>query len=251
MRYAILSDIHSNLEALTAVLEALAKERIDRYFCLGDIIGYGADPSACLERVQKLRAVIIGGNHDLACIGKLDVNWFNDAARAGVLWTRNQLSIADLAALREFPLMTIMDPFTLVHGTLRHPQRFDYLVDAAQAVDTLTTCRTLFCLVGHTHLSCFLEYDRAARRLGRLHTSPQDGAEFAYQDRTETMRYLVNPGSVGQPRDGDPRASFGVIDDELKKVVFRRVPYDIPAAQRKIRQAGLPDFLADRLEAGR
>ena len=251
MRYAILSDIHSNLEALTAVLGALATERINRYVCLGDTIGYGADPSACLEQVRKLRAVIIGGNHDLACIGKLDVNWFNDAARAGVLWTRNQLSIADLAALREFPLMTILEPFTLVHGTLRHPQRFDYLVDAAQAVDTLTTCRTLFCLVGHTHLPCFLEYDRAARRLGRLHTSPQDGAEFSYQDRPETMRYLVNPGSVGQPRDGDPRASFAVIDDERRQAVFRRVPYDIATAQRKIRQAGLPDFLADRLEAGR
>lgn len=251
MRYAILSDIHSNLEALTAVLDALAKERIDRYFCLGDVIGYGADPSACLERVQAIRAVIIGGNHDLACIGKLDVNWFNDAARAGVLWTRNQLSIADLAALRQFPLMTIMEPFTLVHGTLRHPQRFDYLVDAAQAMDTLTTCRTLFCLVGHTHLACFLEYDRAARRLARIHTSPQDGSEFAYEDRPEIMRYLVNPGSVGQPRDGDLRASFGVIDDERRQVIFRRVSYDIATAQRKIRQAGLPDFLADRLEAGR
>ena len=251
MRYAILSDIHGNLEALTAVLEALVKERIDRTLCLGDVIGYGADPSACLERLQAQEAVTVGGNHDLACIGKLDVNWFNDAARAALLWTRNQLSIADLDTLRRFPLMTTAEPFTLVHGTLRHPQRFDYLVDAAQAMDTLTTCRTLICLVGHTHLPCFLEFDRARRRLIRMLTSPAEMVELPYEDDPEARRYLINPGSVGQPRDGDPRASFAIVDTERRRVSVRRVAYDVAAAQRKIRQAGLPEFLADRLAAGR
>jgi diadenosine tetraphosphatase ApaH/serine/threonine PP2A family protein phosphatase len=251
MRYAILSDIHSNLEALTAVLDALAPERIDRTLCLGDIIGYGADPSTCLERLQARDAVTVGGNHDLACIGKLDVNWFNDSARAAVVWTRTQLSIADLDTLRRLPLTATVEPFTLVHGTLRHPQRFDYLVDAAQAVDTLTTCRTLICLVGHTHLPCFIEFDRVPRRLARMLTSPQEMADLAYDDEPDTRRYLINPGSVGQPRDGDPRASFAIADTDRRRVSFRRVPYDVAAAQRKIRQAGLPEFLAARLEVGR
>ncbi len=251
MRYAILSDIHSNLEALSTVLDALAAERVDRILCLGDVIGYGADPTACLEHLQAREAVTVGGNHDLACIGKLDVNGFNDAARAAVRWTRNQLSIADVDALRRFPLTVTVEPFTLVHGSLRHPQRFDYLVDAAQVVDTLTTCRTLICLAGHTHLPCFVEFDRVHRRLARMLTSPLPMADLAYEEVPETWRYLINPGSVGQPRDGDPRASFAIVDTERRRVSFQRVPYDVAAAQRKIRQAGLPEFLAARLEVGR
>ena len=251
MRYAVLSDIHSNLEALTAVLDALAAERIDRLLCLGDVVGYGADPSACLERLQAREAMTAGGNHDLACVGKLDANSFNDAARAAVVWTRAQLSIADLDALRRFPLTVTVDPFTLVHGSLRHPQRFEYLVDAAQVIDTLTTCRTLICLAGHTHLPCFMEFDRVQRRLLRVLTGPQPMADLAYEEAPEARRYLINPGSVGQPRDGDPRASFAIVDTGRQRVSFRRVPYDMAATQRKIRQAGLPEFLAARLEVGR
>jgi predicted phosphodiesterase len=251
MRYAILSDIHSNLEALTAVLDAVSRASIDRILCLGDVIGYAADPSACLERLQVRDAVMVGGNHDLACIGKLDVNSFNDAARAAVLWTRTQLSIADLAALREFPLTATLEPFSLVHGSLRHPQRFEYLVDAAQIMDTLITCRTLFCLAGHTHLPCFVEFDRAGRRLARMVTDGKDMADLPYEHAPEHLRYLVNPGSVGQPRDGDPRASFAIIDTEQRRVSFQRYAYDIQAAQRKIRAAGLPEFLAARLSTGR
>ena len=251
MRYAILSDIHSNLEALTAVLNALAGEPVDRLLCLGDVVGYGADPSACLECLQARDAVVVGGNHDLACVGKMDVNGFNDAARAAVLWTRGQLSIGDLDLLRRFPLTATVEPFTLAHGSLRHPQRFEYVLDAAQAADTLNTCRTLICLLGHTHLPCFIEYDRSRRRLVRMLTSPQPMADLAYEQAPETTRYLVNPGSVGQPRDGDPRAGFAIVDTLQHRVSFHRTPYDIAAAQQKIRQAGLPEFLAARLEVGR
>src|SRR3989338_3271929 len=251
MRYAILSDIHGNLEALTAVLHALAAERIDRLLCLGDVVGYGADPSACLERLRAREAMTAAGNHDLACVGKLDVNGFNDAARAAVVWTRAQLSIADVDALRRFPLTVTVEPFTLVHGSLRHPQRFEYLVDAAQVVDTLTTCRTLLCLAGHTHLPCFIEFDRGQRRLMRMVTHPQPMADLAYEDAPDARRYLINPGSVCQPRDGDPRASFVVVHTDRRRVSFHRTPYDVLAAQQKIRQAGLPEFLAARLAMGR
>jgi diadenosine tetraphosphatase ApaH/serine/threonine PP2A family protein phosphatase len=251
MRYAILSDIHSNLEALTAVMDTLASERIDRYLCLGDVIGYGADPAACLARLQSCDATIVGGNHDFACVGKLDVAWFNDVARAAVLWTRDQLSFADLDYLRRFPLTATVESFTLVHGSLRRPQRFEYLVDAAQAIDTMVTCRTLMCLVGHTHLPCFMEYDRTHHRMTRILTAPEELAEVAFLDDADRMRYLANPGSVGQPRDGDPRASVAVIDTQLRRLSLRRVPYDVATAQRKIRVAGLPEFLADRLAVGR
>ena len=251
MRYAVLSDIHSNLEALTAVLGALANERVDRYLCLGDLLGYGADPVACLARLQAFEVVMVGGNHDLACVGKLELGWFNEAARAAIVWTRDQLSFTDLDALRRLPLTTTVGPFTLVHGTLRHPERFEYLADVAQAVDTLTVCRTLMCLMGHTHLPYFLEYDRARRRIVRVLTSAAELADVEFVDEPEARRYLLNPGSIGQPRDGDPRASVAVVDLERKRLSVQRIPYDVVVAQRKIRQAGLPGFLADRLAVGR
>lgn len=251
MRYAVLSDIHSNLEALTAVLDHLASERIDAYFCLGDVVGYGAEPSACLSRLEACKAVVVAGNHDLACVGKLQLEWFNELAREAILWTRDQLSFTELDALRRWPLTTVVEPFTLVHASLRHPERFEYLVDAAQAVETMRVCRTLLCLFGHTHLPCFLEYDRARHRMTRILARPDELTTLTYQDEPHTMRYLLNPGSVGQPRDGDPRASVAVIDTSRREVGIRRIPYDLASTQRKIRDAGLPGFLADRLDLGR
>ena len=250
MRYAVLSDVHGNLEALTAVMDALAPERIDRVLCLGDVMGYGADPAACLSRLEACDAVIVGGNHDLACVGKLSLEWFNDLARAAVVWTRDQLSFTDLDTLRRLPLTATEGPCTLVHGTLRHPHRFEYLIDMAQAIETLSHCRTLICLVGHTHVPCVIAYDRVLRRITQRLTSAAELADVTFLDQAESMRYLINPGSVGQPRDGDPRASFAVIDTDARRVRVLRVPYDVATAQRKIRQAGLPEFLADRLASG-
>ena len=251
MRYAVLSDIHANLEALTAVMQALASSRIDRYLCLGDVVGYGADPSACLNRLQEREPLVVGGNHDAACVGKLELGWFNEAAKAALLWTRDQLGFSELNELRRWPLKAAEEPFTLVHGTLRHPERFEYLVDVAQAVDTMGICHTLFCLTGHTHLPCVIEYDRAHRRLARILTGAQELAQVSYEDDAVSKRYVVNPGSVGQPRDGDPRASYAIIDTDRKQLGIHRVPYDVEGAQRKIREAGLPGFLADRLAIGR
>lgn len=251
MRYAVLSDVHGNLEALTAVLAMLSSYHIDRYLCLGDVVGYGAEPAACLNRLRALDAVIVAGNHEQACLGKLDVNWLNEAARAAILWTRDQLSITELDVLRRLPLTDTTGPVTLVHATLKHPERFEYLVDIGQAVDALTLCRTLICAAGHTHLPCFVEYDRPYRRVLRVLTAPNDLEQVAFVDDAQSRRYLLNPGSVGQPRDGDPRASVAVIDTDAKRASVHRVPYDVAAAQQKIRQAGLPAFLAERLALGR
>ena len=133
--------------------------------------------------------------------------------------------------MRRWPLQSAEGPFTLVHGTLTHPQRFEYLVEAGQALDTLSVCRTLLCLVGHTHLPFVVDYDRAERRLRRTLTRAQDLHDVVYDDRPDTRRVLVNPGSVGQPRDGDPRASVALIDTDAKRIAIRRIPYDIAGAQ--------------------
>ena len=251
MRYAILSDIHGNLEALTAVLEFLASQQIDRYLCLGDTVGYGAEPVACLEQLQRCEAVMVGGNHDLACVGKLDLEWFNETARAALRWTRDHLSLTALDMLRRLPLITTEGPCTLVHATLRCPERFEYLVEAGQAIETMTACRTRYCLVGHTHVPMLIDYDRARQCLTRILTAPHDLAETTLAADEETMRSLINPGSVGQPRDGDPRASVAMLDTERHQLSVHRVPYAIERAARKIQEAGLPQFLADRLRIGR
>ena len=251
MRYVVLSDIHSNLEALTAVLQAPFAKRLDRVLCLGDILGYGADPAACLTRIHALGAVMVAGNHEWACIGKLDTGWFNDAARVAVTWTRDQLGFVELDILRRLPLTTTEGSFTLVHGSLRQPARFEYLTDLASIIDTLKSCRTLFCLVGHTHVPLFVEYDRQAHQVKRVISQAKELRRVTFEDDPERFRYLLNPGSVGQPRDGSPQASAAVVDLEAKQLSVERVPYPVEQAAGKIRQAGLPAFLAERLAAGR
>lgn len=251
MRYAILSDIHANLEALTAVLADIAAQRIDQVLCLGDSVGYGADPKACLTRLEEAHAVGVCGNHEWGCLGKLDVRWFNEAAGRAIEWTRDQLSFTELDALRRLPLTATEGPLTLVHGTLAHPDRFDYLIEIGQGLDSARSCRTLVCAVGHTHVSFVLEVDRQGHQVRRLLTSAQEVSEVRLTDDAERFRYLLNPGSVGQPRDGDPRAGYAILDAADHRVWIRRIPYDIERAQAKIRQAGLPGFLADRLAVGR
>lgn len=251
MRYAVLSDIHSNLEALTAALDFLSAQKIGRYFCAGDVLGYGADPLPCLQKLQALDALVVAGNHDQACIGKLDESWFNLPAREAIRWTRGQLGIMDMDLLRRLPLHTSEGPFTLVHSALRHPERFTYLVDPGGIVDSLILCRTLFCLAGHTHYPCVVEYDFEQRRLLNVFAAPDELKKVPFVNNAHARRYFVNPGSVGQPRDGDARASFAIIDMEASAIEFHRVAYNIPAAQEKIRKAALPGFLADRLAMGR
>ncbi len=251
MRYALISDIHSNLDALSAVLDFLATQRIDHYLCLGDTVGYGAEPEACLARLQGLPMTGVGGNHDWACVGKCEIRDFNEAARAGVLWTRDRLSFGDMDFLRRLPLVATEGPVTMVHGTLDHPERFHYLVDLAQAVDTAVLCRTTFCALGHTHSPIVCEYDRRGKRIARVLTKFHELAAVPLLEDPTSMCYLMNPGSVGQPRDGDPRASCAILDPDAHLASFHRVPYDIASAQRKIRAARLPEFLADRLAAGR
>ena len=247
MRYAILSDIHGNLEALTAVLDRLSRERIDRYLCLGDVVGYGADPEPCLTRVQQLDAVCVAGNHEAACLGKLDPNWFNDSAKRAILWTRDQLGFGDLDAIRRWPLTLTEGRYALAHASLRHPERFEYILDAVRAMEMARRAEAPICLIGHTHVPAVVEYST---------TSMMDRVEMPIRELADwplkpSMRYVINCGSVGQPRDGDPRAACAVIDEDAQTLAIVRVPYDIATAQRKIREAKLPEPLAERLAVGR
>lgn len=241
MRYGIFSDVHSNLEALEAVLAALTGDGVEGYLSPGDLVGYGADPQACIHRVQGLGARVVCGNHDGAAIGRVDVSWFNPYARAAAVWTQGVLGPAEREYLGALPLSLVEGPATLVHGTLDRPGDFDYLFDVAEAAQTLECLRTPVCFVGHTHVPVvFLE---------------EQGRIRVVVDRVVVIppgaRAIVNPGSVGQPRDGDPRAAYAVYDDRTRTVEFKRVAYDVRATQEKILKAGLPPILAARLGQGR
>ena len=257
MRYLIISDIHANLEALEATLAAAGEH--DHVLVLGDLVGYGADPNAVIERVRALpNATIIRGNHDKVGAGIEDVEGFNHLARHAIKWTADTLTPSNkswLAALVQGPV--IADEFVeICHGT-----PFDedvYVFDDLDALRAIRAARRSLCLFGHTHVPAVYQLGRQAiggsRRLsgdGELDMlGPPRGSPFRL-DLEDEARYLVNVGAVGQPRDGDARAAFGFFDTEARTVTMVRAAYDIAAAQAKIIAAGLPDVLAQRLAVGR
>ena len=243
MRIAILADIHSNLEALSAVLaDAREHGSVDEVWCLGDTVGYGPDPNACLDKILGMNHVLVAGNHDLAAVGKISLADFNPYAAEACRWTTTQLSHEHSEHLANLPLRVERTPFTLVHGSPRDPV-WEYVLslDIAQACfDHFTTpC----CLVGHSHIPFIC---RQGQRVAELVDAPLGSGVPLGQERL-----IVNPGSVGQPRDGDPRASYAIYHTEENSLEFRRVPYDLVATQRKMRLAGLPEYLGERLQYGR
>ena len=246
MRALIVSDVHSNLEAFEAALaDAGGRGGYDVVWFLGDLVGYGADPGACIERLRSLPHLAVAGNHDHAVTGRLNPDLFNGAARAAALWTAERLSDDERDYLAGLPEVRTVGSFTHVHGSLRDPV-MEYLISEPAAVATFALLATPFCLVGHSHYPI-------------VWTEREGGADVALLDATEPLaldagrRVIVNPGSVGQPRDGDWRASYLVYDDgvgDVGRLEHYRVEYDIGAAQRKIREAGLPEVLAERLGRG-
>jgi diadenosine tetraphosphatase ApaH/serine/threonine PP2A family protein phosphatase len=241
VRYAILGDVHSNLEALEAVLAALQRERIDHYVCVGDVVGYGADPKACLDRIRELCDVIVAGNHDWAVAGTLSMEFFNEYAKAAIHWTRTQLADDDIAWLRDLPLQADVDRKTLlVHSTVHDPAAFDYLLTSYDAHLSMRVLKKPLCFVGHSHIPItFME---------------RGGLGFTFADTidlTRVEKVIVNPGSVGQPRDENPEAAYAIYDTVKRRVTLHRVPYDIEKAAAKIQAAGLPAPLADRLHVGK
>jgi diadenosine tetraphosphatase ApaH/serine/threonine PP2A family protein phosphatase len=242
MRYAILGDIHGNLAAFEAVLRhAGDRGGFDKIWCLGDVVGYGPDPRECIERLRQFEHVCVVGNHDLAAIGKMGTAEFNPVAALACHWTAQQLAAEDIDYIQSLPLSLCQDSFTLVHGSPREPI-WEYLMSIEAAQDNFAHFETAYCLVGHSHVPLIFELigDKVAYRMF------SEGTELRLGER----RLIINPGGVGQPRDGDPRASYVLYDTEAQTIYHYRVEYDIPATQKKMEEQGLPMPLIMRLSVG-
>ena len=243
MRIAIVADIHSNLAAFQAVLRhAEETDSIDRLWCLGDIVGYGPEPGACIALFRRYPHSAVAGNHDLAAIDKISTADFNAPGVRAAAWTAGQLTEEERQYLDELPEVTKEGKFTLVHATLRAPVR-EYLLSQEAAWEQFRLMETPYSILGHTHLP-FLAEELTDRRM-RMEPWPEG-------ERVELgeKRLIISPGSVGQPRDGDPRAAYALYDTEARTFTLHRVEYDIAATQEKIRRAGLPVWLAERLGFG-
>jgi predicted phosphodiesterase len=249
MRYLVLSDIHANMSGLEAALKA-SEGRWDKVICLGDIVGYGPDPNEVVDKIRALNAVTIRGNHDKAGSGLEDASDFNPVARAAAIWTHEVLRPDNLEYLMNLPTGPIeLDGMSLVHGALRDED--EYVFTQAQALDGLLEAPSPITFFGHTHLQGGFVLRRDGNAVEPLRLKVPADSQFAEIPLEPDTTYLFNPGSVGQPRDGDPRAGFAIADLGGKKVEFWRVKYDIPAVQDRMFRAGLPEPLIMRIAFGR
>lgn len=246
MRYLIVSDIHGNREALEAVLDA-AGGQYDKILCCGDLVGYGADPNAVTEWARANVAAVVRGNHDRACVGLEDLEWFNPVARLAAVWTERELTEENADYIRGLPRGPLgVDDFQLVHGSPLDED--EYLLDSADARQAFGYLLTPIAFFGHTHVQGGFGWRRGhIEPIGG--PEPENGRQAL--DCDPDASYLLNPGSVGQPRDGDPRAAYVLYSPKERLVCYRRLAYDVRGAQEKIRRAGLPPVLADRLAVGR
>lgn len=241
MRYAVVSDIHSNWEAFAAVLDAAAAEGVDAYLCLGDLVGYGPDPDRVIAESQARSMLTVRGNHDHAAIDAAEDRFFNDWAREAIAWTRERLSAEDRDYLAGLALTASFDGAFLVHSAPSAPRAWRYVLSAADARVEFPYFDEAVCFIGHSHVPMVVE-------------ESESGVSDVREDsaRLEAgARHIINVGSVGQPRDGDPRASFGIYDSDQGTYRLVRVGYDAEATSRKILDSGLPPFLGTRLLSGR
>jgi len=254
MKYALLGDIHSNLEALEAVLADAERHGVSRILCLGDIVGYNADPAACLERIVESGAVTVRGNHDHEAAREAEPEDFAPLAAAGLRYSRNALDEAQKEWLRKLPLhKTVrstgpLGDFSLVHSTFARPDSWAYVFTALDAQVSLSWQKTRVAFFGHTHVPHLF----VAEEKGKVVAHAYHRVDLVHDVRlSPDRRYFANIGSVGQPRDGDPRAAYALFDTRTGLLESRRIPYDLALTQRKIVLAGLPEELATRLERGR
>jgi predicted phosphodiesterase len=242
VKLGVISDIHANLEALEAVVRALKDRGAARYACCGDIVGYGPDPNRCVEIVRELNCVCVAGNHDYGVAGRISLAGFNSTANLAALWTRPVLTESNRRYLESLPLTAEEGPLFLVHSSPSAPGAWEYVLTLREAASEIEHCPAAVCVAGHSHQPFAVE--RLPRRPARL---VREESLFILPG----AKYFINAGSVGQPRDGDPRACCMLFDDDEQGLTYLRVPYDITAVQAKMRVAGLPEYLASRLESGR
>lgn len=248
MRYLIFSDIHANLEAFETC-KALAQGKYDEVLCLGDLVGYGPDPNDVIEGIRGIAKMIIRGNHDKACCGITDAEDFNTLAKQATLWTRGELTPESLAFLRTLPEGPVMmDGFQMVHGSPADED--EYIFGPGQALPTLRGLVIQTVLFGHTHYQGGFMITPKGKFQSIRCSSTEEGL-IAVLPLEDGARYLINPGSVGQPRDSDWRAAFAIVDDQERQVEYYRTRYEIAATQAKMYYAGLPEPLIRRLELGR
>lgn len=252
MKLGIFSDVHGNLEALAAVLDFLRNQEVTEYVCLGDIVGYGADPDECVRRIRELRACVVAGNHDHAAVRQTPLETFNDVARRALLWTRQRLTPDSQAYLRALELVEFLPAhsFRLVHGSPSAPRAWHYIESWSDVEYELGFFSDRACLVGHSHVPFVACGDTIRHRVPIDEVQARRITELEFELPNQGAKFLLNVGSVGQPRDGDPRACVVTFTPRTHRMQFHRVEYDIAAAQRKIRAAGLPEILAYRLTLG-
>jgi len=240
MKYAVIADIHGNLEAFQVVLEDALAQKCTHYCCLGDVVGYNANPKECLDTIRQMGMPCVRGNHDEYCSSEEELDGFNPAAAEAVLWTRRQLTPEDKQWLRELKLIRVVASFSLVHATLDQPHRWAYVFDKLMAAASFTYQNTSVCFFGHTHVPTAFVRDAVVR-----------GGTYSKFRVEPGKKYFVNVCSVGQPRDGNPKCGYVAYDLDESSIELRRLEYDIPKTQAKIRAAGLPARLADRLAYGK
>ena len=240
MKYAIIADIHGNLEAFQVVLEDIRAQKADSVVCLGDVVGYNANPKECLQIVRDMNLPCVKGNHDEYCSSEDHLEGFNPHAADAVHWTRNQLNAEDKQWLRDLKYSRMVDNFTIVHATLDAPQRWGYVFDKLAAAASFPYQNTQLCFFGHTHVPVAFMRDTVVR-----------GGTYSKLKIDAAKKYFINVGAVGQPRDNNPKCAYVIYDTTAQTIEIRRLDYDIAAAQAKIIAAGLPERLAERLAYGR
>ena len=238
--FAVLGDIHANLDALNVVLDDCRSQGVTDFLCTGDVVGYNACPHECMDIIREIGCPVVVGNHDFYVSSRQNLDDFNPAAAAVVQWTRKQLSVDEIYWLRNLPFTHTQMGVTLVHSTMDNPENFGYVFDNLQAEANFLNQKTPVCFHGHTH--CPMIYEKSMNGVFRI-----DAQDFKLPIG---RKYFINVGSVGQPRDGDPRATYVIYDPKERTVRFRRLEYDVEAAQERIRLAGLPERLAARLAVG-
>jgi diadenosine tetraphosphatase ApaH/serine/threonine PP2A family protein phosphatase len=241
MKIAVMSDVHGNLEAFQSVIASFSNHGVEKVMFLGDIVGYGANPNECIELLTSICEDNIAGNHDYAAVGKTDITYFNPHARKAILWTSDVLSQANKRFLAALPLSATLPHGILVHSTPQHPELWDYIISVSEARIHFRNFTQHLCFVGHSHRPGIFMLDRSGA---------VSFADLASITLKEDSRYIINVGSVGQPRDGNPLASYGLYDTTTQQYRLIRVAYNIALAQQKILAAGLPPFLAERIAVG-
>jgi putative phosphoesterase len=243
LRIGIFSDVHANLEALQSVLKFFLREKVNQHLIIGDLVGYGASPNECIKLIKQLKCSCVAGNHDCAVLDKTDTRHFNDAAKKVIEWTKNQLTDESIEFLSNLQLIVSVNQKVLVHSTPQNPEEWKYIFALKQGQNEFKFFREQICIIGHSHIPFVIEKDEVKNEYRTINEP-----KFKIKEKS---RYIINVGSVGQPRDGNVNACIMILDTLTNYIEYNRIEYNIILAQKKILRAGLPGILAERLAEGK